>query len=237
MWPCPLRSKDAVVAPSLSRSLYSPRELVVFPFVTIFFFYDSFFSPLFPFHFRHVFGSLAVCPRGTQAAPPLSVALGGRGEERGGSAAGLMPAAPRPRGQPEKEAGSVAKVGHQQPRGMAGAERQEHRNASVPAPVQSLVQPLSCLGCPGEPQRAMAAWGVSPVGGRCWRSPGPSPCSFPCAWPAQLPGPGRVASRKAAKLEEGTPTPSLGLWACDVPGVLPGPRLLLVSLSRRRKSR
>lgn len=72
-----------------------------------FFFYDSFFSPLFPFHFRHVFGSLAVCPRGTQAAPPLSVALGGRGEERGGSAAGLMPAAPRPRGQPEKEAGRV----------------------------------------------------------------------------------------------------------------------------------
>lgn len=49
MWPCPLRSKDAVVAPSLSRSLYSPRELVVFPFVTIFFFYDSFFPPCFLF--------------------------------------------------------------------------------------------------------------------------------------------------------------------------------------------
>lgn len=44
----PSRSKDAVVAPSLSRSLYSARELVVFPFVTIFF-YDIFFFPCFLF--------------------------------------------------------------------------------------------------------------------------------------------------------------------------------------------
>lgn len=115
-------------------------------------------------------------------------------------------------------------MGHQQPCGVAGAERQEeHRNATVPAPVRSLAWPLSCLGCPGEPQEA--AWGLSPVGGWCWRSPGPSACLFPCAWPAQLPGPGHVASRKAAKLKEGTPTPSLELWArvvspvcCPAPG-------------------
>lgn len=113
-------------------------------------------------------------------------------------------------------------MGHQQPRGVAGAERQEHRNASVPSPARSPARPLSCLGCPGEPQRAVAAWVLSPVGGWCWRSPGPCPCSFPCAWPAQLPGPGHVASRKAARLEEGTPAPSLGLWVspvcCPVPG-------------------
>lgn len=89
---------------------------------------------------------------------------------------------------------SAAKVGHQQPRGVAGAERQEHRNASVPAPARSPARPLSCLGCPGEPQRAVAAWGLLPVGGWCWRSPSPSPCSFPCArgqamWhPARQPG-------------------------------------------------
>lgn len=42
----PPRSKDAVVAPSLSRSLYSARELVVLPYVT-FFSHGRVFSPRF----------------------------------------------------------------------------------------------------------------------------------------------------------------------------------------------
>lgn len=146
----------------------------------------------------------------------------------------MMPAAPRPRGQPEEVAGGV------QPRwdtsNPAAWLGQKGRNTGMP------LSPLLCAAWHGlSPASAalgaMAAWGLLPVGGWCWWSPGPSPCSFPCAWPAQLQGPGHVASHKAAKLEEGTPTSSLGLWACDIPSVLPSPRFLLISLSRRRKSR
>lgn len=146
----------------------------------------------------------------------------------------MMPAAPRPRGQLEEVAGGVRpRWDTSNPSAWLG---QKGRNTGMPlsrllcTAWHGLSPALAALG-------AMAAWGLLPVGGWCWRSPGPSPCSFLCAWPAQLPGPGHVASHKAAKLEEGTPTASLRLWACGIPGVLPSPRILLMSLSRRRKSR
>lgn len=184
MWPCPLRSKDAVVAPSLSRSLYSARELVVFPFVTIFF-YDSFVF-LVSFRFLSRFWFLGSLPQGCAgSSSPWSFSQRTQGGERkercGFDANGTPSRSARPALGTARGGGwqSAAKVGHQQPRGMAGAERQEHRNASVPAPACSPAWPLSCLGCPGEPQRAMAAWGLLPVGGWCWCSPGPLPVHSP----------------------------------------------------------
>lgn len=156
--------------------------------MSLFFFYDSFFSPCFLFisiTFLVPWPFALGARRRLLPSALLSRTRGGERRERCGCDAGGTTPAPGTAGGGGWR--SAAKVGHQQPRGMAGAGRQEYRNASVPAPVLSLARPLSCLGCPGEPQRAMAAWGLLPVGGWCWRSPGPSPCSFPCAWPAQLP--------------------------------------------------
>lgn len=176
-WPRPPHSKDAVVAPSLSRSLYSARKLFFFPF---FFFFRFFFHPSvsFPFPLRFWFRG-----RSTRrhAAPPLGVARGGRGEERGGSAAGWGPAAPRgTAGGAGRRGAAVA--GHQQPGATPGHRR---------------LRPAS----PGAPRRAVpAARCPSQVGGWCWHGPSPCPRSFP-------PGAGARGARRGSQGQQGAPWP------------------------------
>jgi len=204
--PCPPRSKDAVVAPITSQVFVLRQGISAFSLCHFFFFVVGFcvWFFFFPhFLFRRVFGSVATGPSGARAAPSLGVARGGRGEERGG----LTPAAPRSRsaGPAPGSAGVGGQGGT-----PATPQRGWGRNASVPAPTRSPAQPRSRLGCPGEPRSVMgeprgvmAARGLFPVGGRCWRGPG----SLPCARPVQLPGPARVASCEAARPGAGEPQP------------------------------
>lgn len=109
-------------------------------------------------------------------------------------------------GQPEE----VAKVGHQQPRGVAGA-------GSPPSPLRT--EPLSRLDCPAEPRSVVAVWGLSQWEDGAGTAPAPLPVHSPILSTALGAGPWHPLMP-----EGGRPSPIFAAMGVRCP---PGPRLLL----------